>query len=416
MQYLHSFKNLILRHTKSILFSCGVIIIVVGVIIFANLIFTKHPKSEETAHVIASIGKFAFNDGTFRVGKDIQAGTYRTKNTESSRAESTCHWIRSKGLDPNANADVIGRSFHNVSGVGSQTVTILLTDVTFSSIGCGSWFTGLTRVTPSNASFGPGALVVGSDVSQGVYGSTGPISTARPCYWVRLKDFTDTATGLTDKIDKSMETAPFAVQIRASDKGFLSLGCKDFHRFSPVKIPNSQLVPSVGTLAFADGNYTVGKDIQPGVYRTKGGNTGPITCAWSRNKDSTNNIESTLGYHIGNGILTVEILATDISFHVRGCGNWYSGLKQLTPNRVSFGDGTFVVNSDIEAGLYANSGPTKGNTCYAWRLTNFTSDNQGKDRPATGTSYAQYQVADLGSNGVVGFYSSGCGIWTKYNQ
>lgn len=247
---------------KYVLITVGmVILLAAGIFAVTKLGSAKQNLASAPPKISLPAGTFAFKDGVYQVGKDIQPGMYRTKNTAESRTASSCYWIRSKGADPTVIKDVAGRSFHDIKGVGSQIVTILPTDVSFSSAGCGNWYTGLTRVTTSDTSFGPGSLIFGSDVKPGVYGSDGPISSTEPCYWVRLSDFTDTATRLVEKIDKGEQKGAFAVQIRASDKGFLSLGCRDFHKFAPVKLATKKLTPTGGTIEFTDGDYIVGTDI-----------------------------------------------------------------------------------------------------------------------------------------------------------
>ncbi len=70
----------------------------------------------------------AFGDGTFRVGSQIQPGTYQAVSPGSS-----CYWARLSGFD-GLLGSIIANSF------GSQTiVTIQPSDAGFLSERCGAW-------------------------------------------------------------------------------------------------------------------------------------------------------------------------------------------------------------------------------------------------------------------------------------
>lgn len=69
----------------------------------------------------------AFRDGTFRVGTDIQAGTYQTPGGPS------CYWARLSGFSGGLD-DVIANDF-----AGSTIVAISSGDLGFESKNCGTW-------------------------------------------------------------------------------------------------------------------------------------------------------------------------------------------------------------------------------------------------------------------------------------
>ena len=72
-----------------------------------------------------------FRDGTYRVGIDIPAGTYRT---EVPKELPYCHWERRRSPDP---ASVIA---HGTADGGTEaTVVIKPTDKVFVVGGCGTW-------------------------------------------------------------------------------------------------------------------------------------------------------------------------------------------------------------------------------------------------------------------------------------
>jgi hypothetical protein len=72
--------------------------------------------------------KTTFGNGTWRVGKDIQAGTYHTNGG------SGCYWERQSGTGGSLD-DIIA----NDNATGPVTVTIDETDAAFKSQGCGTW-------------------------------------------------------------------------------------------------------------------------------------------------------------------------------------------------------------------------------------------------------------------------------------
>ncbi|MDP2965235.1 MAG: hypothetical protein Q8N39_04245 [Pelolinea sp.] len=70
----------------------------------------------------------SFGDGTWRVGIDIEPGTYRIEGTGS------CYWERLSGFT-GALDDIIANDLPN----GPSIVTILPSDIGFTSSRCGIW-------------------------------------------------------------------------------------------------------------------------------------------------------------------------------------------------------------------------------------------------------------------------------------
>lgn len=71
-----------------------------------------------------------FGNGIWRVGVDIEPGTYR-----SSPATSVCLWYRLSGFSGTFDEKIAGGS----TTEGPQVVTIDPTDAGFDSSGCGAW-------------------------------------------------------------------------------------------------------------------------------------------------------------------------------------------------------------------------------------------------------------------------------------
>lgn len=70
----------------------------------------------------------AFNDGIFKVGTDIQPGTYKNEGTES------CYWARLSGFSGDS-TEILS----NDNPRGQTYVTIEASDAAFESQNCGTW-------------------------------------------------------------------------------------------------------------------------------------------------------------------------------------------------------------------------------------------------------------------------------------
>jgi hypothetical protein len=149
-----------------------------------------------------------FEDGTYTVGKDIQAGTYRT------RVGSTgCYYSRLSGFSGELSEIISNENTDNPA-----IVTIASTDKGFKSNRCGTWTQDISQITKSKTSFEDGAYIVGTDIQPGTYKSSGHSS----CYYSRLAGF---GGDLGDIIaNENTETAAI-VTIASTDKGFKSNRC-----------------------------------------------------------------------------------------------------------------------------------------------------------------------------------------------
>ncbi|MGK5678230.1 hypothetical protein [Actinoplanes sp. URMC 104] len=115
--------------------------------------------------------------GTYLVGKDFNAGVYR------SVGNSSCYWARASDAGGS-----IGSVIANDIGSGQRLVYVKPTDKVFRTSGCKTW----TRVTSAvinskskrTAIPGNGVYFVGSDFVPGTYRSTG---NADFCYWERSR-------------------------------------------------------------------------------------------------------------------------------------------------------------------------------------------------------------------------------------
>lgn len=150
-----------------------------------------------------------FGDGTYRVPDDIAPGTYRTTTYTDN-----CYWTRLSGFVSGLRDLIASRI-----GSGYQVVTIGEQDAGFDSVSCGTWTADLGRVTDSQAEFGEGTYVVGTDILPGEYTAVGGAS----CTWERLGGFGGTRRERVERVLRAGEQP--RVTIEATDVGFSSGGC-----------------------------------------------------------------------------------------------------------------------------------------------------------------------------------------------
>ncbi len=173
---------------------------------------------------------------------------------------------------------------------------------------------------------------------------------------------------------------------------------------TPTKAPTPTPTPSFVT--FGDGIYQVGKDIQPGTYRTRTGSPG---CYYERLSGFSGSLSDIIANNNTDNPAIVTISATDKGFSSQNCGTWTSDLSQITASKTSFGDGMYIVGTDITPGTYKNTGVTG---CYYARLSGF--GNTTDDIIANNNTDSQAIVTIVGTD--KGFQSNGCGTWTLINS
>jgi hypothetical protein len=125
----------------------GGITVVIGVVMLAALSSAAESVSKDLqaapnllpfAHNVAVPAKPApsgpatsIDGGTYVVGSDIEAGTYRTTGSASGLP---CYWARLKDTTGEFSSIIT-----NGSPTGQATVTIKSTDGAFETAGCGTW-------------------------------------------------------------------------------------------------------------------------------------------------------------------------------------------------------------------------------------------------------------------------------------
>jgi hypothetical protein len=167
--------------------------------------------------------------------------------------------------------------------------------------------------------------------------------------------------------------------------------------------PTPTAKPKPAFASFGDGMFQVGKDIKAGTYRTR---TGSVNCYYSRLSGFTGALDEILANDNTSAPAVVTIASSDKGFQSTGCGTWTADLSQITKSKTSFGDGEYIIGTDIEPGTYKSSGSAN---CYYARLSGFGGtldevlDNNNTDTAAIVTIAA----------GDKGFQATRCGTWTK---
>ena len=150
-----------------------------------------------------------FGDGTWVVGSDIKAGTYRSSQTGSS-----CYWQRLSGFSGEFDDIIVNELTEAIS-----VVEISSTDAGFSTEGCGTWTEATSSITSSLSSpFGDGAYLVGLDIGPGTWTSPGGGS----CYWERLSGFSG---DFSDIEANGLGASNVVLTIQSTDAGFKSSNC-----------------------------------------------------------------------------------------------------------------------------------------------------------------------------------------------
>ena len=157
-------------------------------------------------------------DGTYRVGVNLQPGTYVTTGQTQ-----WCYWKRIRDFSGTFSAII-----DNNLGNGKRIMTILPSDVGLVTDDCGSWQRlDQTATSQKETIPGDGIYSVEKHVVPGTYQSSA--SAGAGCYWARLEGFT--SSGSTDIIANSFSYAARPiVTISPTDLGFESDGCGSWTR------------------------------------------------------------------------------------------------------------------------------------------------------------------------------------------
>jgi len=174
---------------------------------------------------------------------------------------------------------------------------------------------------------------------------------------------------------------------------------------TPPPPPAPMPSPTVSPGTFGDGTFRVGVDIPPGTYRATNPSQG---CYWERLSGFSGEPGDIIANNFTDAPEVVTIAPGDVGFSSDGCGTWTADLSPVTSSPTSpFGDGKFIVGTDIAPGTWRNSDSSAG--CYWARLSGLG----GTFGDVIANEFSSsIQVVTI-APGDAGFESSDCGTWTK---
>jgi hypothetical protein len=160
--------------------------------------------------------------------------------------------------------------------------------------------------------------------------------------------------------------------------------------------------------SFGNGRFTVGRQIAPGIYRSKSVVTASGLCYWSITTTGSNGNDIIENDNSPGGIITLNLqVGQDID---NSCGNFVKSsltAKRGTP-RTTFGNGVWLVGIDIAPGSYEVVKDVLGGRCYLAISTAgsnnsdiISNDNFTKGKPSVDLSVGEE------------FYNHGCGTFKR---
>ena len=279
-------------------------------------------------------------------------------------------------------------AFVNVGIAGTAGVNYTLT---FSA---GALTPAAQTVTLAPFKFGSGTKIVGTDILAGLFRSNNPVNAS--CYWERLSGFGGT---IAEIIANDIVAGPAVVAIDAADKGFSSSTCASW-----VEVTGP--VTASPAAPFGVGVFIVGVDIAPGLYRSN--NAAGASCYWERLSGFGGTSSDRIANDLGGGPSVVAIGPTDKGFSSSRCASWSQVAGPVTTSQTaSFGDGTFIIGTDVAAGLWQSNG--SGASCYWERLSGFGGVSADRIANFFGSAPSVVTISPTDK----GFHSSGCGNWSK---
>ncbi len=154
--------------------------------------------------------------------------------------------------------------------------------------------------------FGPGTWLIGPDIPPGTYRTR---TNREACYWERLTGLTGT---LDDIIANEFSDHTQVVTIEPGDLAFYTdSDCGTW-------TSDLSAITASPTAPFQDGQYIVGTDIAPGIWRAPGGSS----CYWARLQGFSHRLADIAANDFAPINPTVQILPGDKGFETDDCGAW----------------------------------------------------------------------------------------------
>lgn len=154
---------------------------------------------------------------------------------------------------------------------------------------------------------------------------------------------------------------------------------------------------------FGSGIQLVGEDIEPGLYVARD----PGFCYWERLSGVSGDFEDILANdNVTGAQAIVDISQGDVAFDSSGCGSWQPVDSAPLEPLDSFGDGVWLVGTQIAPGTWEMNG---GGLCYWQRSSGFAGDF---DDILANDNVEDRAIVEI-APGDAGFVSNGCGTWTR---
>ncbi|MFV0495543.1 hypothetical protein [Mycobacterium sp.] len=99
-----------------------------------------------------------------------------------------------------------------------------------------------------------------------------------------------------------------------------------------------------------DGRFMVGKDIEPGTYRSPGG----TSCYWDRLRGLSGSFEDSISTGAGDWPQVAEIAASDVAFETHGCTTWVPAAGAPAPTTTTSATTTTTAASGAAVELPAS--------------------------------------------------------------
>jgi hypothetical protein len=214
----------------------------------------------------------------------------------------------------------------------------------------------------------------------------------------------DTTTTLTEETttsqaEESTTTAPEQTTTSAASETTTS---QPEDTTTTTEVATTTTTPSV---TFGDGSWIIGTDIESGTYRNDDSSD---LCLWQRLSGFSGEFEDVIASNLTEAITIVTIEDTDAGFDAQDCGTWSNDLSPRTSSpEADFGDGTWIVGSDIAPGLWRND--DSSDLCLWQRLSGFGGEFEDIIASNLTEEVATVEVSATD----VGFDTLDCGTWTK---
>lgn len=163
-------------------------------------------------------------------------------------------------------------------------------------------------IGPPRTYSGTGTYAVNQTFKPGLYRSS--VASGGSCYWERASDFSGSLDSIIANNFLSGPFSPVYTEVKSSDVKFETDSCATWTEV--------RSTDAAHYLTIDDGEYRVGKDIEPGTYQAPGG----TTCYWERSSSFDHELGSIIANDYGVTGPIVSVDSTDFGFVSDGCGTW----------------------------------------------------------------------------------------------